>query len=67
MTPEEKADNLVKIFYDSLVCDYTLTQAKWCATVCVEEILRMEIWEWPHNTPEGRLFWEKVKEEVLKN
>jgi hypothetical protein len=70
---QEKAQELIDRFSkiqlgetkDGLPFYMPLHEAKQCAIIHVEEILNMEVWDWPHNTPEGKLFYEEVKEQIL--
>jgi hypothetical protein len=64
--PEEKATELINKFrneYAWVETDYKADlyrDAKQCAKICVEEILKLDVWGNPHNAEEGRLYWEEV-------
>lgn len=38
--------------------------AKVCALIIVDEILNLDVWDWPHNAEKGVIFWEEVKKEI---
>jgi hypothetical protein len=66
MTPNEKAKELVNIYYHSMNpnapdCNISYNQAKQCAIVTVDEILNS------YNWPSYELnYWKEVKAEIEK-
>lgn len=69
-TPEEiKAKELVDKF-EHLADDYgtpaPVSMAKECAIIAVEEILNLDVWDWPHNAELSIIFWQNVKKEINK-
>lgn len=70
MTPNEKALELFEKFKKAIWKNgnphHINAHAKQCALICVDEMLGLDVWEWPHNAEYGKLFWMDVKEELLK-
>jgi hypothetical protein len=70
MTPKEKAEELVKKMYaahSGLVSMLTLYFAKKCALIAVDEIIQEVVESADNEIKSTRvIYWEKVKEEILK-
>ena len=66
MTPKEKAEELVDKFRNEITSflgdNMKKINAKKCALVAVDEILKCAIWK--HNSIEHTNFWKEVKEEI---
>ena len=60
---EDKAQDLFDIFYKASKNNRGV--AIECALICCDEILNIDVWEYPHNAEYGRLFWLQVKQEIL--
>lgn len=75
MTPKEKAIDLVEIYWTE-VRDYKLTdpsmskeQAKQCALVAVDEIIKAIVFDWMEvqNLDRQYAYWEQVEQELNKS
>jgi hypothetical protein len=68
MKPEElKARELVGKFRPhvrGLITSEHREYAKQCALICCDEILKLDVWDSPHNAEQGLLFYESVKEAI---
>ncbi len=60
MTAKEKAKELLLKFGKKV----SLRLAKQCATICADEILNLDVWDYPHNAELSTIFWQSVKEEI---
>ena len=71
MTPKEKAKKLIKRYYrdsDLLVEDLSWIQAKECALIAVDEIVKAIDFDWMErqNLDRELNYWQQVKEEIEK-
>jgi hypothetical protein len=69
MTPKEKAIELVEKYhkeYDLLFWDLTWIQAKLCASIAVNEILSLNVFEYYSDWTNTIEYWEEVKQEIEK-
>jgi hypothetical protein len=70
MTPKQKAEELVDIYFITIVDDdfwsdyYTI--AKRCASIAVDEILSMGIMSDSGHFRMAKSYWEEVKQEIKK-
>lgn len=66
MTPEDKARELMLMYYD-LIPMNTISFAKQCALISVNEILDDDMYDMSEDLFEKRiLYWENVKQEIEK-
>lgn len=73
MTAQEKAFSLFCKYYrdsDLLVEDLSRIQAKECALIAVDEIIKLDIFncncEWSDEDGDTREYWQEVKQELEK-
>lgn len=71
MTPKEKADELVKIFYavrSYSASELTMYFAKQCASIAVDEIIDAIDFDWMEvqNLERQHAYWQEVKQEIEK-
>ena len=65
MTPKEKAKELVLKYY-LLIPMNTISFAKQCALIAVDEIIEAIDWHY-YETPNNEIkYWEQVKQEIEK-
>ena len=70
--PKEKAKELVDKFYkiepvEPIYVGMDRGQAKQCALICVDEILKIEAFSLLNSTLEEEIYhWEQVKQEIQK-
>ena len=71
MTPKEKAEELVDIYFITIVddefwSDYYYTIAKRCASIAVDEIIKAIDFDWMEvqNLEQQHRYWEEVKQEI---
>lgn len=68
MTPKEKADELVDVYYQ--LVDYPTPHwknlSKQCALIAVDEILSMGIMSDSGDWEMAKLYWQEVKQEIEK-
>ena len=62
MTPKEKAKELVDRFLNEQNDTEEISQAKQCALICVDEILKNTL-----QIPQVLDYWQEVKEEINKS
>lgn len=61
--PDEKAKELVEKFL--ALGELHLHQAKFCALICVDEVLSLDVWYNPHNSEQGNLYWQQIKIAIM--
>lgn len=70
MTPKEKAEKLVGIYWDNVTADTdgSWERAKQCALIAVDEILNSNPHSNPFNTEvySTMQYWQEVKQEIEK-
>ena len=71
MTPQEKADELIRKYYrnsDLIDEDLTWTQAKECALIAIDEIIKAIDFDWMEvqNLNSQHRYWQQVKQEIEK-
>ena len=67
MTPQEKAEEMFNKFYDILPQWVNLVDAKQCALLAVDEIIKAIDFDWMEiqNLESEHRYWDKVKIEIL--
>ena len=68
MTPKEKAEQLVDLYYPLFTNSMAMLDAKQCALIAVDEIINSN----PHSNPlntygfSTMAYWKEVKQEIQK-
>ena len=69
MNAKEKAEELVEKFIDHVKWHqrrYKFEEAKICALICVDEILKSDLRKSPYDTSNPYDYWKEVKTEIEK-